>query len=145
MWVRCFFFSNTLSVFMRITLLRCFFHDLRVRLGFLKNRTKICVRDGVVSSLIKESTPVSTLLTGPFVPLAFPFSWQAVPGPAIFCNLLSVGQNQFMALQPIIFTSIRRDRRESAFHSSANRGPAAPPSLTTQPMQIHLTHAIESL
>ena len=87
---------------------------------------------------------MNTLLTGPFLPLAFPFSWQAVPGPAIFCNLLSVGQDQFMALQPIIFTSIRRDWRESAFRSSANRGPAAPPSLTTQPMQIQLKLVIES-
>ena len=74
-----------------------------------------------------------------------PLSWQAVPGSAIFCNLLSGGQNQFMVLQPIIFTSVRRDWRESAFRSSANRGLATPPSLTTQPMQIQLKHAIESL
>ena len=50
-----------------------------------------------------------------------------------------------MALQPITFTSIKRDWHESAFCSSANRGPATAPSLTTQPMQIHLKHAIENL
>ena len=118
---------------------------LELELGFPKNRTKILVRDGVVPSLIKESTQVNTLLTGPFLPLAFPFSWQAVPGPVIFCDLLLVGQNQFMALQPNNFTSIRRDWRESTFCSSANRELAADPSLTTQPMQIQLEHAIESL
>ena len=50
-----------------------------------------------------------------------------------------------MALQPINFTSIKRGWRKSTFHSSANRGPATAPSLTTQPMQIHLKHAIEHL
>ena len=53
---------------------------------------KILVRDGVIPFLIRESTPVNTILTGPFLPLAFHFTWQAVPGPAIFCNLLSIGQ-----------------------------------------------------
>ena len=124
---------------------------LRVRarvglgLGFPKNGTKILLRDGVVPLLIKDSTPVNTNLTGPFLSLAFYLSWQAAPGPVIFCNLLLVGQNQLMALQPINFTSIRRGWCKSAFHSSANRGPATAPSLTTQPIQIHLKHAIESL
>ena len=103
-----------------------------------KKWTKILVQDGVIPCLIKDSTPVNTNLTGPFLPLAFCLSWQAVPGPVIFCNLLLVGKNQFMALQPINFTSIRRGWCESAFCSSANRDPGAAPSLTTQPMQIHL-------
>ena len=70
-----------------------------------------------------DITPVNTMLTGPFLPLAFHFTWQAVPGPDNFCNLLLVGQNQFMALQPINLTSIKRGWCKSAFCSSANRGP----------------------
>ena len=65
--------------------------------------TKILVQDGVIPSRIKDSTPVNTILTGPFSPLAFHLSWQAVPGPVVLCNLLSVGQLQFMTLQPINF------------------------------------------
>ena len=76
------------------------------------------------------------MLTGPFLSLAFHFTWQAVPGPVIFCNLLSVGQFQFMTLQPINFTSIKRGWQEFAFPSSAKRGLAASPSLATQPKQI---------
>ena len=37
-----------------------------VRVRVSENRTKILVQDGVIPSLIKESTPVNTFLTGPF-------------------------------------------------------------------------------
>ena len=57
---------------------------------------KILVQDGVIPSLIKDSTPVNTILTGFFLPLAFRLTWQMVPGQVIFCNLLSVGQFLFM-------------------------------------------------
>ena len=103
--------------------------------------TKILVQGGVVHSLIKDSTPVNTMLTGPFLPLAFCLTWQAVPGPVILCNLLSVGQFQFMTLQPINFTSIIRGWHEFTSRCAANRGLAASPSLATQPMQIQLKHA----
>ena len=67
------------------------------------------------------------MLTGHFLPLAFCFTWQAVPGRVSFCNLLSVGQFQFMTLQPINFTSIKRGWHEFAFRSSGNRGPVTSP------------------
>ena len=95
----------------------------------------------MVPSLIKDSTPVNTMLTGAFLPLAFCLTWQSVPGPVILCNLLSIWQFLFMTLQPINFTSIKRGWHEFAFRSSANRGLAASPSLTTQPMQIQPKHA----
>ena len=81
------------------------------------------------------------MLTGPLLPLSFHLTWQAVPGPVILCNLLSVGQFQFMTLQPINFTSIKRSWCEFAFCSSANRGLAASPSLATQPKQIQVQSA----
>ena len=109
---------------------------------FPENKTKILVRDGIIPSLIKESTPV---LTGPFLPLAFHFSRQAVPGPAIFCNLLSVGQNQFMALQPIIFTSIRRDRREPAFRSFSKEGAGRTPKPNHSAYANPANNVIETL
>ena len=90
--------------------------QVRVRVGVRvrvsQKWTIFLVRDGVIPSLIKDSTPVNPNLTGPFLPLGFCLSWQAVPSPVIFCNLLLVWQNQFMALQPINFTSIRRGWRK---------------------------------
>ena len=72
-----------------------------------RGSTKILVQGGVVPSLIEDSTSVNTMLTGSFWPLAFCLTWQAVPGPVILCTLLLIGQFQFMALQPINFTSIK--------------------------------------
>ena len=74
-----------------------------------------------------------TIPTGPFFPLAFIFSWQAVPGPVLFYNLLSVGQ--FMRLQPTNLTSTMRVWHEFTFHSSGNRG------LATSPTPSHSANA----
>ena len=48
------------------------------------------------------------MLTGPFLPLAFCFTWQAVPGPVLFFATY-YWQFQFMTLQPTPtnFTSIK--------------------------------------
>ena len=66
---------------------------------------------------------------------SFEVAWQAVPGPVIFCNLLSVGQNHLWHCNLLILPPLGGIGMN--LHFTAQQ--------TTQPMQIHLKHAIESL
>ena len=89
-------------------------------------------------SLAKESTPVILYQQVSFSLYHSVFTWQALPGPVLFYNLLSVWQ--FMRLLPTNLFSTKKVQNEFTFCSSANRDWPHPPSLATQPMQIQLKH-----
>ena len=89
-------------------------------------------------SLAKASTPVILYQQVSFSLYHSVFTWQTLPGPVLFYNLLSVWQ--FMRLLPTNLSSTKRVQNEFTFCSSANRGLATSPSLASAYANPTKTH-----